>query len=277
MQYRLIFTKILPSHEFAGVGMGGNVMAALSMITNMDDDDLLCVDMETHECACTEKDAFIEDTNNCWEYYFHQKKPDPTKDIQCVTMQQTGKMNFSYVDVNVGMDLDRYVPWKGRFYKNFQLKPSVKDFVNVFYREFMERKITLGVQIRQTDQKHHSHTKGLDEYISRIRVILKEAPQIEQVFLATDDSLIIPMVERALSVPVIYHKDFYRATAENRHLNPYDRFEAPRRTHRYLLSLECLQDIFTLTKCDYLLKAELSSISIVACLLAENIKRVYRV
>jgi hypothetical protein len=33
----------------------------------------------------------------------------------------------------------------------------------------------------------------------------------------------------------------------------------------------------TLSKCDYLLKADLSSISIVASILSENIKQVYKV
>lgn len=46
--------------------------------------------------------------------------------------------------------------------------------------------------------------------------------------------------------------------------------------HRYKLGVECLQEIFTLSKCDYLLKAHTSAISIVTVILAENLKKVFK-
>jgi len=248
----------------------------LSMITNMTDDDSLFVDMETNKCGCNEEEPLF-DTMNGWEYYFVQQPFNPLKETTVLNMQQTGNINFSYIDINVGMDLERYVAWKNRFYNNFKLKPSVSDFVDEYYVKNISGKITLGVQIRQTDQKYYHNMKGIEAYISRITQILAENPYIEQIFLATEDSLVIPVLENAISLPVIYHKEFYRANEIHRHNNPYDRFNDKRKLHRYLLSLECLQDIFTLTKCDYLLKAEMSSISIVACLLSENIKKVYRI
>ena len=58
-------------------------------------------------------------------------------------------------------------------------------------------------------------------------------------------------------------------------LDPYDRLYAERELHRYKLGEECMKEIFCLTKCDYFLMADKSSISIVATMLSENIKEVY--
>ena len=69
----------------------------------------------------------------------------------------------------------------------------------------------------------------------------------------------------------------FRADNQTPHLHPYDRFIGPREQHKYKLGIECIQEIFTLAKCDYMLKADVSSVSIIASILAENIKQVYRV
>jgi hypothetical protein len=95
--------------------------------------------------------------------------------------------------------------------------------------------------------------------------------------LATDDGTIIKNIIEGVNVPVIYYEDMFRADEQNPHLHPYDRFIGLREQHKYKLGIECIQEIFTLSKCDYLLKADVSSVSIIASILAENIKQVYRV
>ena len=72
MKHKLQFIKITPSHEFAGVGFAGNIFITLNALTHLGEGDKLFVDMETHECVCTEKDVTLHDTNNSWEYYFDQ-------------------------------------------------------------------------------------------------------------------------------------------------------------------------------------------------------------
>ena len=272
MQYKLVFVKASPQHRLAGVGMGGNVMMVFSMLSNITDQDTLYVDMETNECICT--DRALEESNP-WEYYFSQQKLDLSKEVVVRTTQTTGKINFNYKDKSIGDDIERFIPWKNRFYNNFQLKEAVSIPVDIFYKTYIKGKITLGIQIRLTDQEFHHHTKSVTESVIRAKEILKENPSIEQVFLATDDSTIISYVKNSLPVPVVYCENIFRADEFNKLCDPYDRLNSDRALHRYLLSLECLCDIFTLTKCDYLLKADLSGMSIVACLLAENIKKVY--
>ena len=140
----------------------------------------------------------------------------------------------------------------------------------------MNGKITLGVQVRLTDMKHYHNVSPVSNYINKINQILIERPEIEQIFLATDDSEVIDILKENIKLPIIYYKDMFRADASNPHLHPYDRFKADRELHRYKLGIECIQEIFTLSKCDYLLKADVSSVSIIASILAENIKQVYR-
>ena len=68
----------------------------------------------------------------------------------------------------------------------------------------------------------------------------------------------------------------FRADSDNRHTDPHDRLHSGRELHRYNLGVECTKDILTLSKCDYLLKADISSVSIVSSILSDNIKQVYR-
>ena len=274
MQYKLLFIKTHASHQIAGVGVGGSVLMVFSMLSNMTDGDTLFVDMETNVCFCTEKDA-IDGTKNPWEYYFYQKPIDVNKEVDTRTIQETGKVNFGYDDRSIGQNLSLYTSWKNRFYNNFKIKPVLGKLIDDYYNTYISGKTTLGVQVRLTDQQYHHNTKGVDESISRVMEILSENPVIEQVFLATDDSLAIPIIEEALPVPVIYLKDIFRADATRRNTDPHDKLYHDRKLHRYLSGIECLQDIFLLSKCNYLLKADLSSISIAACMFAENIKKVY--
>lgn len=275
MQYKLIYIKIDATNWVAGVGMAGDVMMVFSMLSNITDEDILYVDMETHECVCTEKDILIDGTKNGWEYYFTQGKLDLAKEVITKTIFETGTINFRYGDKTLGSDLSLFLPWRQRFYKNFQLKPVLSDFVNKYYEENIKGRVTLGIQIRLTDQLYNHHTKSAHESIAKALEILKEVPSIERVFLATDDDTIIPLVEKALPIPVLYHKGFFRADEKNRLTGSHDKLVYVRPLHRYQTSLECLWDVFTLTKCDYLLKADVSAVSIISCLLAENIKKVY--
>ena len=275
MQYKLVFIKTAPDHTVAGIGVGGDVMMTLSMLSNMTDDDCLYVDMETNGCIWAE-DRMIWGTNNPWEYFFFQRNLSSKQPIKELTVQETGEINFRYEDGELGLDLAQYAPIKNRFYKNFKLKSALEYPIRNFYNEFLKGKITLGVQIRLTDMQYHHRTKGWADSVVKINEILKERPEIEQIFLATDDETVIPFIEQSLPRPVLYYKDIYRATESHRDHNPDDRLKYVRNLHRYLLGKECLQDIFTLTKCDYFLKADKSAISIVTCILAENIKQVYK-
>jgi hypothetical protein len=113
--------------------------------------------------------------------------------------------------------------------------------------------------------------------VNRINEILELHPDIEQVFVSTDDNEVINDLKNSLSKPIIYYEDMFRADSLNPHTDPYDRYNSSREFHKYKLALEGILEIFTLTKCDYMLKADVSALSMVATILSENIKKVYKV
>jgi len=272
MTYNLVFIKISNNHRFAGVGFGGNIFIVLNSLTRIDNNDELHVDMETNECACTEKSEFLHDTKNCWEYYFEQP---PLSEGLNVNLDSVSTGSLSY-NSDLFMSPDNFKGVKQKFHNNFKLKQYLEDAINEFYNNNIENKTTLGVQIRLTDMKQYHKVSSLSDYINKINNILSTEPGIEQIFLATDDSTIIPKLQESVAVPIVYHEGMYRADEDNPLLHPYDRFDVDKKLHRYNLGVECVKEIFTLTKCDYLLKAHTSAISMVACMLSENIKNVYR-
>jgi len=273
MKYKLEFIKISPSHEFAGVGFAGNIFITLNALTHTSNNDLLFVDMETNECVCSENEI-IHNTKNCWEYYFDQTNISEGEEF--VEINSLISAKISYEDRDMFMHPNNFIGLKNQFYNSFKLKPYLTELLDGYYNENISGKITLGVQVRLTDMKHYHNVSPLSSYIPKIKTILSERPEIEQIFLATDDNTVISQLKNEIDLPIIYHEDMFRADSTNPHLHPYDRFNSDREQHKYKLGIECIQEIFGLAQCDYLLKADISSISIVACMLAENIKEVYK-
>jgi hypothetical protein len=274
MKYKLQFIKISDQHQFAGVGFAGNIFITLNALTHISKDDKLFVDMETNECVCTQKDELIHETNNCWEYYFEQTKIETNEEFGL--MNSLISANINYDNRDVFMYPSNFIDLKEKFNNSFQLKPYIKDMINEYYINNIKGKVTLGVQIRLTDMKHYHNVSNIDTYVTKINQILIERPEIEQIFLATDDGTAIKYLRENIKIPIICYENMFRADETKPHLHPYDRFTDGRKHHRYNLGIECTQEIFTLAKCDYLLKADISSVSIIASILAENIKQVYK-
>jgi len=273
MKYNLEFIKISPQHEFAGVGFAGNIFITLNALTHTSKDDKLFVDMESHECVCTEKEM-IHDTMNSWEYYFEQTTIN--KDEPVTNFNSLISANIHYENRDVFMYPQNFIELKEKFFNSFQLKPYLVKLLDDYYEENIKGKVTLGMQVRLTDMKHYHNVSPVSSYIDRVKGILKNKPEIEQIFLATDDGTIIESIRESLDVPVLCYENMFRADDANPHLHPYDRFKDGREQHRYKLGIECIQEIFTLAKCDYLFKADISSVSIIASILSENIKEVYK-
>ena len=271
MIYKLEFVKISKDHLYAGVGFAGNIYIILNVLTNLTNEDSLCIDMETNECVITQNDLTDFDTKNPWEFYFDQNNENVFTKLNTM---MSFKSNLEYKKYMYS-DPEKYKDLKLKFFNNFKFKPYLKTIIDQFYENEIKGKITLGVQIRMTDMKHHHNVSGIDIYINKIKQILIEIPEIEQIFISADDNLAIESIKKSILIPIIYHKDMFRADAYNLHLNPYDRYSNERKFHKYILGLEILKEIFALNKCDYFLQADISSISLVSIILSENIKKVY--
>ena len=273
MKYKLEFVKIGRDFKFAGVGFAGNMFIILNALNSIPQDAKLYVDMEKNECVCTEKNEVLFGTKNCWEYYFDQ--PKIYSDEHLITLNSLLPATLNYHGSNNFLIPENFTGLKQKFYNSFQLKSELKNLIDDYYNKNIKGKTTLGVQIRLTDMKYHHNVPPTENYIQKINDILISHPEIQQIFLATDDRRVKKKLEDSLFLPIIWYEEMFRADEKNHHNNPYDRYESNRELHRYILGKECIQEIFTLTKCDYLLKADISSISIVSCILSENIKKIY--
>lgn len=272
MKHKLQFVKISDAHLFAGVGFGGNIFSVLNALTNIPDEDILVVDMETNECVCTQPDLEDFNTKNCWEYFFEQSLISEGEVYNRTDNLVPGKINY-------GSDFSNfkdYVQLKEKFYKSFKLKQYVLELLEDFHKKNLQGKTTLGVQVRLTDMKKHNHVHGLDSYIKKINEIIELHPEIEQIFVSTDDNNVISILENSISKKIVYYEDMFRADNSNPHINPYDRYNSERQYHKYKLALEGVLEIFTLTKCDYFLMAHVSAFSMVSSILSENIKKVFK-
>jgi len=244
MKYKLQFIKISNEHEFAGCGFAGNIYITLNALTHIGHEDKLHVDMETNECACTQSNADLHGTKNCWEYYFDQVS---IGDEPFGYMDSLVTANLSYDNREVFMHPENFIDLKTKFFNSFSLKPYLVELIDSYYQNNLKDKVTLGVQVRLTDMKYHHHVSSIDPYIEKIKTILLERPDINQIFLATDDSTIIPILRSAIPIPILCYEDMFRADETKLHIMPYDRFTDGRELHRYKLGVECLQEIFTLS------------------------------
>lgn len=279
MKHKLEFVKISPQHEFAGVGFAGNIFITLGALTYLGTDDQLHVDMETNECCCTQEGEFLHETYNPWEYYFNQPSLLPNESYNHMTslIPANPSGGLYYNNQNSFMDPSKFISLKEKFFKNFQIKEYLTKEIDDFYIKNIKNKHTLGVQVRLTDYTHNGHNfPPVESYIQKINKILQSDPSIEQIFLATDDGKIISTIEQSIPVPIIYWPGMFRADNKNLHLTPYERFKDTRDLHRYNLGVECMKEIFILSKCDQLLKAYTSSMSIIAVILSENLKTVHQ-
>lgn len=272
MIHKLIFQKISQENPIAGVGTAGNIWIVANALLNIKEKDSLYIDMETNKTINNEKEK-IFNTYNAWEYYFDQANVENNVNINSLdfyTLKPFIHYNRYYTH-----DSKIFNEIKKRFFNNFKLKDYLKKEIEEFYQENLSGKITLGVQIRLTDMTSNHNVKKFHSYIDRIKKILIQNSDINQVFLATDDETIIQEFQTKISVPVVYLKDIYRATKEKLDLNPYDRCDYIRENHLFLLGKEVILDIFLLSKCDYILKSEISAVSQLSCLFSENIKKTF--
>ena len=273
--YILTFEKIEETNLIAGVGTAGNIWIVLNALYNNNNHSAsrLFVDMEKNKTINSESYK-IFDTMNSWEYYFEQIDRPISNFIQLDSVNINSVLHYEkrYTHSSrVSLKL------KKLFWDNFSLRPEIKFEIDNFLKENFQNKITLGVQIRLTDMTNtpNHNVKKFEDYVTKIKNILSNNPMIQQVFLATDDETVIEKLRENINIPVIFQKNIYRATNHKKDLNPYDRYEYSRPDHRYLLGKEVIIDIFLLSNCDYILKADVSCVSQLAVFFSQKIKKTY--
>lgn len=273
MSYSLTFVKINTTSPFAGAGFAGNIMNVMNALLHIPKTSKLWIDMETNDTINT--DETIKFTKNCWEYYFDQMTKPTKPTINSTNMQTKRKILYNTKKYTHTTPIIKQA--KNLFYKNFTIKPNITNEVQHFYNKHFDKQNILGVQIRLTDMAHYHKVAGLKKYINKIKNIIQQQ-QIDKIFIATDDEKVFKQIENEINIPVLYQKHICRATIEAPLLKSYERYyKTDREGHRYLLGKEVLIDILLLSKCKYFLKADISSVSLLALIFSTNIQHAYNV
>lgn len=270
MHYKLKFEKLTKDSEISGVGTAGNIWIIINALDQINSNDTIRIDMETHPTINNEKKPMFG-TMNAWEYYFHQTQT-LDNEIELPFLNQRPVLKY---DKNYDHNYSRFRDLRSKFYKNFQLRPSIAAEVEKYKETYFLNKVTLGVQIRLTDMKQSHQVAPFETYLYKIKQIIAKHSDIEQLFVATDDQSILAEIESSINIPVICQSGIYRATALKPDLSPFDRLDHERENHRFLLGKEVLIDIFLLSSCQYVLKSEISAVSQLAVFFGPNIKKTF--
>lgn len=266
MNYNLKFVPFDSKRPHAGVGMAGNLLIISNELLRLKDNDMVRVDMGQYKTICSEKP---HNNENAWEYYFEQTlKFTDSVDVILKPPRPRILIYDKYYSQNDKIMLEA----KRLFYKHFSFKDVILNDVNNFYNENIKGKVTLGCQIRLGDMLNNN-VVNVNKYWDKIKLILKEKPYIEQIFIASDDNKSIDFLKDKSNIPILHLNDIYRTSS----LDPTYRLKNERKNHEYNLCKEVLVDILLLTKCDYFLRSQVSSVSLMSTLLSENIKQIYTV
>jgi hypothetical protein len=265
MNYNLKFVPLFHGSPISGVGMAGNILIVINELLIMNEGDVAWVDMGSYKSICYDN---LDYTNNAWEYYFTQNKNfEDGKEI-LLKPPRPAMINYNHPYTQIDSLIVRS---KKLFYDNFKIKDDILDEVNQFFEINLKNKITLGCQIRLGDMVKTHDVPNIDGYWDKILNILEENPQIDQIFLATDDDEAIEFISKKTPIPILYQKNIYRTSSES----PYERLNSERENHGYNLCREVLIDMLLLSKCDYFLRSKISAVSLITTILSENIKKIY--
>lgn len=238
------------------------------------------VDMEHYQTLYSEEQP-VSGTCNAWNYYF--------EDVSDISLQEVYEQG-NYVlgkDMPLHKYAEKYCEQEYRFPTSEAVSyyaPFIERYLKVrqelreefdakWDRNTASSNQVLGVHIRGTDMKNnlgHPVPADAQTYLQRVRAVLNEHPDIDSVFLATDENDVKEIFEMAFrdTTYTLFMNEAFRVwdTDADKKTGIHElQIENARPLHKYLLGKEVLQDAWFLHKCDYLVCGH-SNISNVAIL-----------
>lgn len=226
------------------------------------------VDMKNYPTLYSEEGP-VDGVDNAWNYYF--------QDIDKVTLEEAyasgcyvlGKDKYltkyaeKYSQSNYRYPTDQMIEYYGSIIEdNIKLREDLKEE----YEEAWKQKVSiadhvLGIHIRGTDMKNnlgHPMPASIETYLEQTRRVLAQHPEINKIFLATDENNVKEAYEDAFmeSDIMLFMNEVFRVwdRGEKRKIGVHEtKVNNPRPNHKYLMGKEVLQDAWFLNKCEYLL------------------------
>ncbi len=214
----------------------------------------------------------IQGTKNPFEYYFVQPSGISIEEMyHSYNVFHAKEIHVSCSFLSTEMENGEIGYWMSEKYmerlseyvkKYIRLNSYTEKYINDNIKQLIKGKKTIGVHIRGTDYNNHYNNHpisvSVEKYLKAVDAMIQN-DKYEQIFLATDDLRILRHFMDRYGRRLLYYEDVIRTD-----VNQSVAFsESKRKNHRYLLGLEVLRDMYTLTACEALV-AGISQVSLMA-------------
>jgi len=215
-----------------------------------------------------------KDPPNTWEWWFEQ---DALKDDDII-INIPNNYSFNQRDKLWNRpDIPRFKQIANEY---IHIKPHILNQIDNYYDSFLKNHIVLSVMARGCEMNltHPEYgNQTIETYMRGTSETLKAHPEIDLIFLVTEDSNYIPIFLNKFP-NTQYLKNVFRRTTETiEYMNRYKfwpNLSSSRKNHRRLLGEECLVQTLLLSKCDYLVAKQCGTSSAAIFYANENLKDV---
>ncbi len=212
------------------------------------------------------ENKMISGTSNPWEYYFEQPMDKSLNDIA-----DAPRIYGEYPQNLFGEILlcdGIYYPYAinekfdlraSKIYKKYiKIRSNIQSFIEETISSFGINRKTLGVHVRRkvflNGIKKHPHVADLGDYFKAIDTAF-ETRDINKIFLATVESDTVIRFKNRYGDKCVVFDDVLRSEDGEVQI-----MHSERENHNYLLGIEVLRDIYTLSRCGGLV-AGMSNVS----------------
>ena len=227
----------------------------------------------------------VNGINNSFEYYFKQPATisvHSARKSQNVVFYEFNHRKLSLPEFQYTLSAalkddektESYLNSRAQIIKKYiHFSDTVEEYLNSTAVPMISKKKTLGIHVRGTDMNtgFNGHAKAIspDEYLQATKKAFYKGA-FEQVFLATDEATVIDLFKNEFGNDLVYFQDVLRSSdGQAVHFS-----QNARDTHKYLLGLEVLRDMYALAISDGLI-AGLSNVSLAARMMKKSFDEEY--
>jgi hypothetical protein len=223
-------------------------------------------------------DMIIDETNNPYDLWFEQENPYalnvPLTDIIISPIERTSGIDHSKHYFNEPELLQQQLVDK--LYN--KPKQYILDKIDEIYEKEFKDHVVLGVMARGSEYNYwHGDIYGVfgvEDYIKRIKEILKNKPEITKLFIVSDETEYVNEIHKEFPNSYFMENIFRRTDETIEYMNRvpcWMNVSTKRENHCKLLGEETIIQTKLLGKCDYLFGRKCGILS-GAVLWNENIK-----
>jgi len=166
-----------------------------------------------------------------------------SKTLQFTAIRDTGELIRKNYDKKLSLSIA-----KDLFDKYLSINPIILDEVNSFSSKWFTGKQVLGIHYRGSDKATEAPVVSLDSLRYHIIYILKNNPEINLIFVSSDEKKTIQYLsDLNLPAPVVFREDIIRSEdGEQIHLK--------KQNSKSVINRDAMVNCLLLSRCGYLLK-----------------------